>query len=72
MIQTGKISKELPIILWNEEYWRDLVDWQKLVEHGMISEGDLELMTFSSDIDEVENVVLKHLANLPEVEPRAP
>ncbi len=72
LIQTGKISKELPIILWNEEYWRDLVDWQKLVEHGMISEGDLELMTFSSDINEVENIVLQHLENLPEIEPRAP
>ena len=72
LIQTGKISKELPIILWNQDFWDDLVDWNKFIEHGMISEGDLDLMTFSSDMDEVEKIIIDHLSKLPEVEPRAP
>ena len=48
------------------------IDWNKFIEHGMISEGDLELMTFSSDLDEVEKIIIDHLSELPEVEPRAP
>ena len=72
LIQTGKISKQLPIILWNEEYWRRMVDWEMLRDEGMIGAEDLELLKFSSDIDEVENWLIDHLQNLPEIEPRAP
>lgn len=72
LIQTGKVSKHLPIILWNEDYWRRMVNWEMLIDEGMIDAEDLELMTFSSDIDEVENLLINHLQDLPEIEPRAP
>ena len=72
LIQTGKISKELPIILWNEDYWRRLIDWDLLVESGVISAEDMDLMAFSSDTDEVVELLIRHLSGLPEVESRAP
>ena len=72
LIQTGKISKQLPIILWNEEYWKKMIDWEMLRDEGMIAAEDLELLKFSSDIDEVEKLLISHLQDLPEIEPRAP
>ncbi len=72
LIQTGKISKQLPIILWNEEYWKKMVNWEMLKDEGMIDAEDLELLKFSSDIDEVERLLISHLQDLPEIEPRAP
>ena len=49
-----------------------MVNWEMLIDEGMIDAEDLELMTFSSDIDEVENLLINHLQDLPEIEPRAP
>jgi hypothetical protein len=72
LIQTGKISKKLPIILWNTENWKRLIDWDLLIETGMISPGDMDLLHFSSDVDEVVSLLLEHLGSLPEVVPRAP
>ncbi|HIF15835.1 MAG TPA: LOG family protein [Candidatus Poseidoniales archaeon] len=72
LIQTGKISKKLPIILWNTENWKRLIDWDLLIETGMISPGDMDLLHFSSDVDEVVSLLLEHLGSLPEVVPSAP
>ena len=72
LIQTKKISKNLPIILWNEKFWKRLIDWEMLVETGMISSKDLELMIFTSDIDHAESILIEQLKDLPEVSLRAP
>jgi uncharacterized protein (TIGR00730 family) len=43
LVQTKKIKKELPIILYGEQFWRGLLNFDLLVESGMISEEDLSL-----------------------------
>ena len=72
LIQTKKISKSLPIILWNEEFWQRLINWEMLVETGMISSQDLDLMVFTSDIDHAESILIEYLKDLPEVSLQAP
>ena len=72
LIQTKKISKNLPIILWNEEFWQRLINWEMLVETGMISSQDLDLMVFTSDIDHAESILIEYLKDLPEVSLQAP
>jgi uncharacterized protein (TIGR00730 family) len=44
--QTGKAS-QMPIVLFDESYWRDVVNFDKLVEYGMIAKTDLELFQFA-------------------------
>lgn len=46
LVQTKKV-KPLPIILFGEEYWRRLVNFELLVEEGTIAEEDLELFVFA-------------------------
>src|SRR5262249_20940135 len=36
--QTGKAS-QMPIVLFDEAYWREVVHFDKLVEHGVIDAG---------------------------------
>jgi len=49
LIQTGKISRdELTIILYGEEYWRKVIDFDTLIEFGAISPRDVELTSFCS------------------------
>ena len=53
LIQTEKYEKnKIPILLYDEEYWKDLINFDKLVTMGMISEGDLELFQFFSTVEE--------------------
>lgn len=48
LIQTRKVTKKIPIILYNEDFWRKLINFEFLVESGMISEQDLNLFKYAN------------------------
>ena len=50
--QTGKASA-LPIVLFDEAYWRAVVGFEALAEHGMISAADLDLFRFADSAEDV-------------------
>jgi hypothetical protein len=50
--QTGK-AVHIPIVLFDEAYWRSLVNFDTLVEHGMIDRNDLKLFRFGNTAEEV-------------------
>jgi len=53
LIQTEKLEKEnFSILLYDKEYWESVINFDALVANGMISEKDLELFSFFSDVDE--------------------
>jgi uncharacterized protein (TIGR00730 family) len=45
LIQTGKL-KPIPILLFGGDFWRRVVDWDALVEEGVIGAQDIELFTW--------------------------
>jgi hypothetical protein len=47
LAQTGKLARRIPVILYGESYWREIVDFDALVRHGMISAADLSLFSFA-------------------------
>lgn len=49
LIQTGKISRqEMLIVLYDEAYWRRILDFDALIEAGAISPQDVQLFSFCS------------------------
>ena len=50
--QTGK-APPIPIVLFDEAYWRAVIGFDTLVEHGTISPKDLELFRFADDAEAV-------------------
>jgi hypothetical protein len=46
--QTQKLAKKMTIILYGESYWRQIVNFDVLVEKGAISPSDLELFQFAN------------------------
>ena len=40
LLQTGKIRKHLPIVLFDRSFWESVVNFQTLINHGTISEDD--------------------------------
>jgi hypothetical protein len=42
--QTGKLARPLMILLYGADYWREVLNLEALVRHGMIAQRDLELI----------------------------
>ena len=61
LVQTENIKKKLLMVIFDEKYWKSIINFDVLVEKGMISESDLKLLNFCSSIDEVFDKVVKHL-----------
>src|SRR6476661_2009146 len=51
LIQTGKV-RPLPILLYGREFWERVVNFEALVEEGVISERDLDLLTWCETAEE--------------------
>jgi uncharacterized protein (TIGR00730 family) len=56
LVQTGKI-KPLPIMLFGKPFWDRVVDFNALVEEGVISESDLSIFKFVESADEAWDYV---------------
>ncbi len=51
LVQTGKMA-QLPIFLFGKEFWQRVVNFDGLVEEGVISEADLNLFRFVETAEE--------------------
>lgn len=47
--QTGKLDRQITMLLYGSDYWREIVDFEALIRHGMIDRHDLDLFTFVDD-----------------------
>jgi uncharacterized protein (TIGR00730 family) len=45
--QTGKMSKPLPVILYDSKFWNKTINFQSFVEAGLISAGDTGLFSYA-------------------------
>ena len=61
LLQTRKITKHLPIVLYGTEFWNDTVNFDALVSHGMIAREDLGLFMRTSSVDEAYDFVVRSL-----------
>jgi uncharacterized protein (TIGR00730 family) len=48
LVQTRK-ARQVPIVLFGSDYWKRLVNFEVLVEEGVISPADLDLFQFADD-----------------------
>jgi uncharacterized protein (TIGR00730 family) len=58
LIQTGKIEP-IPVLFYGREFWDRVVNWDALVEEGVISPRDIDLITFVETAEEGWDVVKK-------------
>ena len=62
LIQTEKIHKNIPIILFGTEYWSNVINWDYLVKIGTIDKKDLSLFTICDTVDEAFNAITSKIA----------
>jgi uncharacterized protein (TIGR00730 family) len=56
LVQTRKVNP-LPIVLFGEEYWRRIIDFEGLVEEGTINREDLELFVYADSAKNAWNYI---------------
>lgn len=61
LVQTGIVPR-IPILLFGSSWWKELVNWQKFVDEGVISPEDLDLLTFCDSAWEGWSAVKKFYA----------
>jgi predicted Rossmann-fold nucleotide-binding protein len=61
LVQTLKIKKKLPIVLFGTEFWSEVLDFEPLVRWGMISPEDLDLFFRTDSVDEAYAFLTREL-----------
>jgi uncharacterized protein (TIGR00730 family) len=62
LLQTRKIRKHLPIVLFGTEYWNQVVNFDALIEHGTINPEDVNLLFRTDSIDEAYRYLVDKLS----------
>lgn len=60
LIQTGKIKKKLLLVVYDKKYWSNIINFNGLVELGVISKSDLNLFSFCNTVDEAFELITTH------------
>jgi len=63
LLQTGKIRKHLPLVLFGTAYWNEVINFDALVKHGSISREDLDLFFCTDSVDQAFEFVTHQLTN---------
>jgi uncharacterized protein (TIGR00730 family) len=61
LVQTEKIRKKLCLVIYDEKYWRRIINFDALIECGVISKEDLNLFHFCGDVESAYKIVTSHL-----------
>jgi uncharacterized protein (TIGR00730 family) len=64
LLQTGKTDRVI-VVLIGREFWEQLIDWQFMVENGLISQHDLNLFHYAETAQEAWGLISRHNGVLP-------
>ncbi len=48
LTQTQKLAKKMLVVVYGESYWKEIINFDALQRHGMISESDLSLFQYAN------------------------
>lgn len=61
--QTEKISKPLCVVVYGKQFWENIVNFNALIEKGMIDKNDLKLFHLVDSVDEAFQILTRHFEN---------
>jgi len=61
LIQTKKIEKRMPIVLFGTDYWDKVLNLQTMVDYGTIEAKDLDLFMVTDSVDEAFDYIISDL-----------
>ncbi|MDR3607087.1 MAG: TIGR00730 family Rossman fold protein [Oligoflexia bacterium] len=57
LAQTRKIDRDITILLYGSSYWKEIINLEALVRHGMINSKDLNLFQYVDDVQSALDVL---------------
>jgi uncharacterized protein (TIGR00730 family) len=64
LVQTNKLHKPMPILIYGSEYWNEVLNLQAMVRWGTLSPQDLDLVHFADTPDEAFDYLCQKLEEL--------
>jgi len=61
LIQTNKLRKQIPIVLFDSDFWNNVVNWDFLADKGVISRSDLDLFQICDTVDDAYKYLTKKI-----------
>lgn len=61
LIQTQKLTLDVPIVLYGREFWESVINFDKLVEFGTISKEDLDLFKVCDSVEEAYSYITNNI-----------
>ena len=62
LVQTQKIKKRMPIVLFGGQFWGDVLHIDALVRHGTVSPEDLDLFHTTDSVDDAFDYLVRELS----------
>jgi predicted Rossmann-fold nucleotide-binding protein len=64
LLQTGKIEKKVPVVLFDKMFWNEVINFKALQEYGTIRKVDLKLFKILDNVDEAFEYITGQLTKL--------
>jgi len=64
LLQTKKIEKQVPVVLFDSTFWNEVINFKALQEYGVIGPLDLKLFKIIDDVDEAFEYITRKLKKL--------
>ena len=61
LIQTMKMKKKMPIVLFGSEYWGQVINFDPMVKFGMINPEDVDLFYSTDSVDDAFEFITREL-----------
>ncbi len=61
LLQCKKITRKIPIVLFDSEFWGGLINWERLIETGVISKEDINLFIIKDSVNGTFDYLVKNM-----------
>ena len=61
LVQTRKMKKRMPLVLFGAKFWNEVVNFEALVRYGTISPEDAHLFHLTDSVDEAYEIITRGL-----------
>jgi predicted Rossmann-fold nucleotide-binding protein len=60
LLQTGKIKKKMLLVVYDERFWKKIINLEGLIDHGVINREDVANLSFCNNVDQAFSLITKH------------
>ncbi len=62
--QTGKVNKDIPVVLIGEQFWKTIINWPALIDAGVVQQKEFEEIFFTDSYDEAFRHIAENMRTL--------